>query len=346
MPQDFDQFSVPEGSYLSWTNIRSDMPASAGIKQLASAIPEAPPVLLDMLHGVGAQRHAYFLVDATLRTEVSGLFDLETAPVPTACLFEGETVETMGDVAPWLVDLTLADPSDPVAVRFRRDFFRRHWPAGHSILISTDADLGALRGHLRRFTRLPLSEDGSVKSFRFWDPRVLIPFLAMLANDPLRARRLTMTDQGVPIRYILRSAEGDSFSVEPRSVLATVPLRAMRLRYADFATEAEARIAARQRRIASRIRTDFKTELADRPANEIDKTVAAALSHYARLGFRKHAHLHMFAAWAVFYGIGFEAGDPSGQLQAIVASNDPEDVRFSAFRKVFETAASAGERTV
>lgn len=330
---------------LHWVEIaKADTASAEGLSALHAALPQVPPALLTALYGVGASRHAYLLVDGTLRAEVAGLFDLDVIDAPARSLFSGEAEEAIGETGPWLVDLSIPDPRKPRHVSVLRDLFARHWPVGYSILISTDASFDALREHLRRFVKRPVLDDGRLLTFRFWDPRVLTPFLRAIEGDRSRARRMTVTDQGTPFAYLLPPSRDTAdagrlaaIRVVPDALLASEPLRPFRLRYADFDAVASARAAERRARMAERLRADFATELADRPAEDVQAAVDAAVARFGAFGFRDHAHLHFFAGWSLFYGPAFETGDPTGELEAILRSDAPEAERFRAFRRRFET---------
>ncbi|SFJ01690.1 DUF4123 domain-containing protein [Jannaschia pohangensis] len=317
---------------------------------LFAALPEAPPTLLAALYGPDAPRRAYLLVDGTLRALIAGLFDLDVIMVHARSLFEDEAAETTGESGPWLVDLSIADPNAPGDISVLRDFFARHWPAGLSVLISTNAPFDVLRGHLRRFTKLPVVDDERMLTFRFWDPRVLGPFLDAIATDPSRLRRMTVTDDGHPIAYLLLPAGGEdadrseAIHFAPVPALQEEPLRPMRLRYADFDATARAQAEARRAHMADRLRADFPAELADRPPKAVQAVVDAAVARFEAFGFRDHAHLHLFAAWSLFYGATFERGDPTGELEAILRGDAPEAERFGAFRRRFETFAVDSQR--
>ncbi|WP_243698783.1 hypothetical protein [Paracoccus alkanivorans] len=61
------------------------------------------------------------------------------------------------------------------------------------------------------------------------------------------------------------------------------------------------------------------------------------MQRFEAYGFRKHAHLHFFAAWSVFYGPEFEMRDTTGKLKEICRAPDPEADRFQAFRDRFDS---------
>ena len=296
----------------------------------------AEPGLLNYVYGADAPKNCFMLVDGTLRAEVASMFDLDVAPVAVSSLYDGKAAEQAGSSAPWLVDLSLAGKG-PGGLSFHKDFFERHWPAGYSVLVLTDASLDVVRAHFRRFTRLQIVEDERRLTFRFWDPRILRPFLIRLAKDKARARRLTFTDEGTELRYLLPTLEGNPpLLVAPAPDLAQEPVRVMRLSYSDFSDIAEEKTLQRHQRMAARLRQDFAKELSDKPQEAIEAVVDHAVTHYRGFGVQSHAHLHFLAAWSVFYGVGFEKNDPKGELVPILRSDLPEKERFKAFRNRVE----------
>lgn len=322
---------------LQQTQIGKERVAPFGLAALRSALPDVLPTLLDLLYGTGRSDHVFMLVDATLRREVAGFFDLDSISQPVLCLFDGDVAATSGESAPWLVDLSITDTDNPGSLTFHRKFFKAHWPVGTSVLIQTDAPFETIRRHLRRFTKLPMQDDGKMPFFRFWDPRVLAPFLTAIKSDPPRLRRMLMTDDGTPIRYVIHKDGADLQFAPVVDGLSIVPVAPMRLHYADFDLIARERAAARRLRMADRILADFVGELEHRPRKAVLAAVDHAVSHFGAYGFRDHAHLHFFAVWTVFYGPGFETRDPTGTLQEICLSSAPELARFKAFRDRFDS---------
>ncbi|SFJ14596.1 DUF4123 domain-containing protein [Jannaschia pohangensis] len=311
------------------------LPLTGSAAQICERLSDAPPGAVQTLYGPEAPRNVFLLVDATLRAEVAGIFDLDSIDHPARCLFGGDAAEDYGDAAPWIADLSIPDPEGDLA--FHRDFFARHWAADNSVLIQTDATMGEVRRHLRRFTKLPVRDDGRRLFFRFWDPRILPDFLRIIDHDAGRARRMMMTDDDVPLTYLVRTGD-DVVQFRPDiPACVAVPVAPMYLNLADFDPISRAREAERRQRIANRITEDFRTELAGRKPEEIERLVTAALQRFGAFGFTRHAHLHFFAVWTVLYGLGFEEYDTTGKLQKICRSDAPEDERFRAFRKWFDT---------
>ena len=72
------------------------------------------------------------------------------------------------------------------------------------------------------------------------------------------------------------------------------------------------------------------------PRKAIKAAVEHAVQRFSAYRFHKHAYLHFFAAWTVFYGPDFEKRDPTGKLEEICLSSAPEAERFKAFRDRFD----------
>lgn len=312
----------------------------ARMMQISERVPALAPDLAQMLYGADAPGRTYMLIDATLRADVAGLFDLDVQDCDALCLFDGDAAEQYGEAAPWLADLSIGDPATQ-SLRFHADFFARHWPTGTSVLIQTDADLAQIKRHLRRFVRLPVTDDGKRRYFRFWDGRILPDFLAAIALDGARARRMCVTDAQHEVRYTCLTSDGPHSMVPDMARLVPLPVSVMYLTNADFDATARADQEARYARIATRIKQDFHTQLAARDLEDVTRTVRAAAQRFARFGFSQHAHIHFFAVWSVLYGIGFEEADTTGRLQEICRSDAPERARFDAFRSWFDTFTMA-----
>lgn len=117
-----------------------------------------------------AHTQCYALLDGC---KIDGLREiLETSDLKHACLFQGEALQDLGDVAPWLVRLTpdapltrqlltAADPKDPVPWHM--------WQDAPGLFLRTALDFKDLWGHLRRFTRIRTDADTWLY-YRFWEP--------------------------------------------------------------------------------------------------------------------------------------------------------------------------------
>jgi len=147
--------------------------------------PWVAPELRDQLFVRGW--NTFFVVDATLRTNVVGYFDLDEGELPAKCLFTGEAARKFRETAPYILDMTLPDASwdDPSQVpEAHRDFFKRHWSKGTGFFIRTQADLNTVWANFRKFTKV-LRGDGKVTYFRFWDTSMLMYFLEACSDKEL-----------------------------------------------------------------------------------------------------------------------------------------------------------------
>lgn len=161
--------------------------------------PSDKPWVAPELHKLVFARgqNTYFIVDAALRSEVTGSFDLDDVDVPTRSFFIGDAAETLKQIAPYLIDMTLPEDAwdDPAQVPdFHRDFFKRHWKKGTGIFIRTPAAMDDVWANFRKFTKVKRS-DGKVTYFRFWDPTILMHFLE--ASTPPELDRFFVTPHDV-----------------------------------------------------------------------------------------------------------------------------------------------------
>jgi hypothetical protein len=95
------------------------------------------------------------------------------------CLYEGILPRSIARTAPYL--LSFSGPWDPLL----RDILAFGWGDSWGIFMTSAVDRYALRHHLRRFTKVQ-TESGKVLLFRYYDPRVLHPFLGAVNTEERR----------------------------------------------------------------------------------------------------------------------------------------------------------------
>lgn len=122
--------------------------------------------------------------------------------VSTRCesLFVGPKAERLAHVAPYLT------PCDPSGVVLRLVLGGK--PTDRGILIESDAEFGVIRAHLRRFLIVERQRDRRFVYFRYYDPRVLRPFLPACTPDelarffgPIRAFHCRAEESGQMLTY-------------------------------------------------------------------------------------------------------------------------------------------------
>ncbi len=96
-------------------------------------------------------------------------------PVDAPCLFAGRIGEELRQASPFLFPLRVAPR---IAALWRHEGEGQSW----GIFLTSTHGMEAVRRHLRRFLQVRLPDGTGPVLFRFWDPRVLHPFLA--AGEP------------------------------------------------------------------------------------------------------------------------------------------------------------------
>lgn len=94
---------------------------------------------------------------------------ITSSGLPHACLFTGTLAPELAAAAPHLVELGRRSS-------FTRDLLRLGWGKSFGIFLAAPASLETLRRHFRRFLRVA-DERGQTLYFRYYDPRVLRPYL-------------------------------------------------------------------------------------------------------------------------------------------------------------------------
>src|SRR5262245_1214839 len=133
--------------------------------------PKAPPSRAARVQEILARNAVsasawYGLLDAARTPELPG--EAVTAGIKVRSLYAGEMGEALSDVAPYLVALPI-----------QSSYFAKlaeNWPDYHFVLFQSQATFDALHRHLRKFL-LVKDERGKLLRFRYYDARVMRPFL-------------------------------------------------------------------------------------------------------------------------------------------------------------------------
>jgi hypothetical protein len=122
--------------------------------------------------------YLYFLIDAARDRSIYPALRRLAEKTQIASLYQGATAQELAAVAPYLIALGEGGPAF--------DWLWQHgWGEGWGVWLWAFGEFAALRGHLRTLTRVR-TEDGPVVLFRFYDPRVLPPFLGSCDRDQIR----------------------------------------------------------------------------------------------------------------------------------------------------------------
>lgn len=95
----------------------------------------------------------------------------------SVCLYRGELSDEMIHVAPYLVHLS---PGSKFADWLFSECWGKHW----GIFSQSEVSLATIRKHFRSLLTVS-DEAGDPILFRYYDPRVLVPFLMTCAIDEL-----------------------------------------------------------------------------------------------------------------------------------------------------------------
>ncbi len=118
--------------------------------------PDQPPPL-----------RAYALIDASQSPDIAVL--LEAFDSPARCLFDGEVGEDLGEVAPWLVELTRLDDAWDW---FVEDGYGKNW----GILLHSRLELARFKTQLKRFLKIT-DDKGDSFFFKYYRPKHLNAYL-------------------------------------------------------------------------------------------------------------------------------------------------------------------------
>ena len=115
---------------------------------------------------------------------------LKQATVDSCCLYAGSMPTAIEEVAPYLVALERGTVATARLIDLT-------WGNGAAVFVHSTASRQDLRRHFRRFLRVR-DEGGKSYIFRFYDPRVLRPFLQVVPGR--RAASLLWTRRAIPDR--------------------------------------------------------------------------------------------------------------------------------------------------
>jgi hypothetical protein len=119
----------------------------------------------------------YALIDAARDARILPLIQQEAH---WKCLFGGEPKPEIAPKAPYIVRL---DPGRPLTRIMQEHGWLNQW----GITCHARADLHATRKALRLNLEAVLPPDGRVALFRFYDPRVFVPFIEATSGGDLDA---------------------------------------------------------------------------------------------------------------------------------------------------------------
>jgi hypothetical protein len=209
-------------------------------------------------------------------------------------LYRGSAEEEYWDVAPYLMRV------DPALLDWIVSISSKE---GWGILAAAKVDLETLRKHFRHFLRVK-EPGGETWLFRFYDPRVLAPFLPACSRKecqtffgPVRGFGFISTAQPSSVSFVLQQTAGTEnagrpsrtehslfFQLRPEHLVALQPLVE-----ADF-----------MRRLLKYLREDHRGAVSGLTASDLEARAAAGLRRARSYGLDTENSL------ATFVGLMFE----------------------------------------
>ncbi len=120
----------------------------------------------------------YALLDAARDDEILTLL-YGMAPDSFQSLYDGASEARLGPSGPYLVALSGHDD-------LLKAILRKGWGRGWGIFATAGDDFATVRKHFRSLLMVKRVSDGSEMYFRFYDPRVIRPFLPTCSPEQVR----------------------------------------------------------------------------------------------------------------------------------------------------------------
>lgn len=260
--------------------------------------------LFGPLPGVDTPQKTYALVEAA---KIAHLAErLETSGLSYASLFSGDAETDLSAVAPYLIAL---GEDHSLTRRFFTGAAAKGglWDAEAAIFLRSPLDLQSLRAHLRHFTRLQ-DHTGQWYFFRYWDPKVAMPFFHGLCQRTEAARRWFETRQGPAITAILVPHSGamgialEMFCPHPNVAQTEQVLTPFKLQNTDHAAFQNARIEADVTQIITQVESDFADLLPEDLRADYPRRARKSLSWLMERGIYQKSNLLMLLVWDLAYG--------------------------------------------
>ena len=300
----------------------------------------------------GPKLRTYCILDATLRKNITGVFDLDSVDVPVKCLFKGEAAKEMQESAPYLLDMTLPEEAwdnRDLVPAFHRSFFERHWGQNTGIFIRTTALMSEVWNHFRKFTKAQVEADQRWVFFRFWDPRIAGPYFRGRKSQKDSVEQwfggrglsgpdiFAETNAGKQVIHFSPSENVDLTRNVSRGslVLTNEDLVPFKMTQKQKTTE----------KTATLLRENFGSDLRHLSDDLLLREISLSVERMQGYGLSKMDNLYITSAWAAFYGHDFETKDPTGELLRICQSDLSEGDKMSALRSRLTKMKPKGEAT-
>jgi hypothetical protein len=320
------QFGEQRAVSLTFQDISNIIPVHRKPEMVAPTRPEHLWAALD-----GGPQRLYACVDAA---KIPNLVEhLEAEGLRHACMFDGAAAQDYGQVAPWLVEL-------PPGSRFLDRLFAENppisafWPCDAAIFLHSSADLGAVRQHLKRLTKIP-RVDGEEVYFRFWDPQVAHGYFTRIADWPERVASLLISRHARIDRIIVpleKARSARMFMLAPQLArAATTP--SLRLTERDLKILADLQWPRLNQELCDWLQEVDPVRFRGFGAARLSSLAAHVIREGRAFGFRYKEEFAYLLYMMTFLGGWFHKAPQSAAFTAILAHQG--DTRFAHMSRSF-----------
>jgi hypothetical protein len=237
-------------------------------------------------------------------------------------LFLGSAQEDYSAVAPYLIRV------DPPALDW---IVENLWTEPWGVFVMSKSDLDTLRTHFRRFLIVQLP-DGEKWFFRFYDPRILAPYLTACRQwelgkffGPVRAYALHDVETG-QVTFVQRNFQEEAASP---SVVDTDPRATLLWTITAEQVEALSRTHSQEfeRRMIARLKQTYFKDNKDATPEVLQRFVRYGMSKSGKYGIQAEADVARYIELMAVWGPDFDADERiawAGQLLRDAALTPPQ----------------------
>ncbi len=270
----------------------------------------------------------YLILDAHIYTANNGVFDLDLVENLTVqCLYKGKAAEQLKYVAPYLIEMTLPengyDDKDKVP-DFHKSYFEKQWGNDASMFIRTTASMTTVHNHFRKFNKIQ-NDQGKSFLFRFYDQKILSPYLSVIKNWPERLVRLYTIETENQIHSITCSdGKNSAITFSPNPALLEFDYSTKNIRspqQTDYDICLEIGFANQAKKLLIRLYKNLEKSHGLVPAPEHQKIATHTIKRMAAHGLKTPLFLETLIAWSLLLHPEFEQQDPENIMEQILGTS-------------------------
>ncbi|ATG48563.1 hypothetical protein CEW89_13950 [Celeribacter ethanolicus] len=286
----------------------------------------------------GPKMRTYLIVDATLRKNVIGAFDLDNVDVPVQCLFKGSAAEELKESAPYLIDMTLPDGAwddGGLVPAFHKSFFAKHWDKGTGVFIQSTYSQDAVKRHFRRMTKY-IGINGTSYFFRFWESNCIFDYFSGIMWNLEKCKRIYFSHHARVESIICYGRLTHRIhSIVPKSDLLSCDhpsTSAFRIDAQDEQSLMKSILRPLSISVANAWASEYgyQSQLNSR---DIEEAALACIERMHGYGIRNSGYLRNIAIQEIFLGCHLENDTTSLKLKRFLQSGNDEKMKYQAIRE-------------